>query len=349
MIRVALADVDSKIPNLALMRLSTYWKARGAEVRLYKHRPDGGKLRSGLPLDLIGWADHAYVSAVFTWNRDAALSVGRQLSCPDVQFGGTGIGFNRLPPEIEACPPDYSIYGTRIAVGFCNRGCLRKCQFCVVPQLEGPIRQDRYSPPWDWVPDGFSKALLLDNEMADYPYDQQREIYAWFRDTGRKWCQTQGYDLRIVARDDRLAPLIADYKPWDIAFKDRRLYTAWDYIGNEAPVRIGIERLLAAGFKPRQITTYILVGFNTTHDQDLHRFNVLHGEYGVDPYAMPFNNRKDDPWLRRFVRYCNRHVYRACSWEDYDRLAHERRTRGRVERNTDEPGPVATAQAKETP
>ena len=305
--KVLLVDVDSKIANLALMKLSAHHKALGDEVYLTR--------RGSPPIEWGGRADRAYVSCVFTWNRDRAL--GMVHGCSEVFYGGTGINYGRLPPEIESRLPDYSLYGVDYAVGFCNRGCLRKCEFCCVPKLEGVIRQDRYSPPWDWVPDGMRKALLLDNEMADYPYDQQRQIYGWFRDSGRKWCQTQGYDLRIVARDERLAPLLADYKPWDLAFSERRVYCAWDYIGNEAPVRKGIERLLAAGFRPREVTCYTIVGFNTSHDQDLHRFNVLWGEYGVHPFAMPYNNRRDDPWIRAFARYVNRRVYKACRWEDY--------------------------------
>lgn len=307
--RILLVDVDSKIANLALMKLSAYHKARGDEVYLTR--------RGSPPLEWGGRADRAYVSCVFTWNRERALKMVH--GCVEVVFGGTGIDYGRLRPDVEAFAPDYSLYGSDYAVGFCNRGCLRKCQFCCVPQLEGAIRQDRYSPPWDWVPDDKRKVLLLDNEMADYPYEQQREIYGWFKDSGRKWCQTQGYDLRIVARDERLAPLLAEYKPWDLAFAGRRVYCAWDYIGNEAPVRKGIERLLAAGFKGRELTCYTIVGFNTTHEQDLHRFNVLWGEYGVHPYVMPYNNRKDDPWVRAFARYVNRRIFKSCSWEEYDR------------------------------
>lgn len=309
--RVLLVDVDSRIPNLALMKLSAYHKTAGDEIFL---------TRVGrAPLDWGGHADRAYVSTMFSWNRDRAAILGRNCGAPDVRYGGVGWSFVRLDPEVEATLPDYSLYGVDTAVGFCNRGCLRRCGFCSVPQLEGAIRPERYSPPWEWVPDSFTKALLLDNEMADYPYEQQGEIYGWFRDTGRRWCQTQGYDLRIVARDDRLAPLMADYKPWDLAFAGRRVYCAWDYIGNEPPVRKGIERLLAAGFRPREITCYTIVGFNTTHEQDLHRFDVLWGEYGVHPFVMPFNNRKDDPWIRAFARFVNRRVFKVCSWEDYSR------------------------------
>jgi len=317
--RILLVDVDSKIANLALMKLSAYHKARGDEVHLTR--------RGSPPLEWGGRADRAYVSCIFTWNRDRALKMTH--GCTEVVLGGTGFPifaspnsparYNHLPPEVSAHLPDYSLYGVDYAVGFCNRGCLRKCQFCCVPQLEGPIRQERYSPPWDWVPDDKRKVLLLDNEMADYPYDQQREIYGWFRDSGRKWCQTQGYDLRIVARDDRLAPLLANYKPWALDFGGRRVYCAWDYIGNEAPVRKGIERLIAAGFRPSELTCYTIIGFNTTHEQDLHRFNVLWGEYGVLPYAMPYNNRKDDPMIWAFARYVNRGpaLYRRHSFDDY--------------------------------
>lgn len=304
--KVLLVDVDSHIANLALMKLSAYHKARGDEVFL---------TRRGVPPLEWGYADRAYVSCIFTWNRGKALNL--LSGCSDVRYGGQGISYVKLPPEVDRMLPDYSLYGIDYAVGFCNRGCFRKCEFCSVPMLEGRIREDRYMPPWTWVPESFSKAMLLDNEMADYAFERQREIVYWFRDTGRKWSQTQGYDLRIVARDDRLAPLMAEYKPSDLAFRGKRIFCAWDYIGNETPVRLGIERLLAAGFRPGEITCYTIVGFNTTHEQDLHRFNVLWGEYGVRPFAMPFNNRKDDPWIRAFARFCNRPAHRKVTWEQY--------------------------------
>ncbi|MFZ0698700.1 MAG: hypothetical protein WAN74_00670 [Thermoplasmata archaeon] len=308
--RVLCVDVDSVIPNLALMKLSAWHKSRGDEVALSR--------RGCPPLDWGGRADRAYVSCVFSWNQEKAR---RMVSgCRTVHYGGQGIrpGWSCLVGSIERTLPDYSLYGTDIAVGFCNRGCPRKCGFCSVPYTEGPVREDRYMAPWEWVPESFTKVLLLDNEMADYPFEQQAEIYGWFRDTGRKWCQTQGYDLRFVAHDERLAPLLADYKPWDLAFGGRRVYCAWDYMANEPWVRRGIERLLAAGFRGPEITCYTIVGFNTTHAQDLRRLEVLWGEYGVHPFIMPFDNRRDDPWIRAFARYVNRRIFKTVRWEDYD-------------------------------
>jgi len=211
---------------------------------------------------------------------------------------------------------------------------------CVVWRKEGTIGANPYSPPRDWVPDGFTKALLLDNDLALYPYERQAEILGWFRDAGVRYSLTQGYDIRCVAQDERLAPLVADSFPYDLKFHDRRLYTAWDYIGIEAAFRIGIERLLAAGIRARDVCVYMIcgapdpvTGLDVPREEDhrlaLHRFEVIR-EYGAYPYVMPYNRRRDDPWLNGFARYVNRAVFKSCSWEEYDRREHERGTGGRI-------------------
>jgi hypothetical protein len=318
--KTLLVDIDSAIPNLALMKYSTHERSRGNEVVLYDHRPTGKAFRRTLPFDHQGWPDRVVASCVFSWNAPVAADVLGAIACGKTEIGGTGVSLStRLPDPVEQSPPDYSLYGEDVAIGFCNRGCFRKCDFCVVPILEGSIRQERFSHPSEWVPDGFSKADLLDNEFADYDPFTQAGVIEWFRLAGVKYCLTQGYDLRIIARNPGLADLLASNKPWDDAFRARRLYCAWDYIGNEPAVRKGIETLLGAGFRPKEITCYTIVGHRTTHEEDLHRFEVLYGEYGVHPFAMPFNNRKDDPWINAFARFINRRVFTASTWEDYAR------------------------------
>jgi hypothetical protein len=92
-----------------------------------------------------------------------------------------------------------------------------------------------------------------------------------------------------------------------------------DYFGNVRPVTRGIQMLLDAGFKGRNIMCYVLVGFDTTFAQDLHRWRVLRKDLGVYPFVMIYNNRRDDPKLRAFARWVNRRIDKVCSWEDYDR------------------------------
>jgi len=60
----------------------------------------------------------------------------------------------------------------------------------------------------------------------------------------------------------------------------------------------------------------MLVGFNTTFEEGLYRFNVLR-ELGADPFVMIYNNRKDKPLLRHFARWVNKRIYKSSGWEDY--------------------------------
>jgi len=67
--KILLVDVDSKIPNLALMKLSTYHKQLGDSVEIIKlglpGYPHNRKFKS---VDAKGF-DKVYVSSVFTVNQ----------------------------------------------------------------------------------------------------------------------------------------------------------------------------------------------------------------------------------------------------------------------------------------
>lgn len=136
--RVGLIDVDGhNFPNLALMRISTYHKSRGDTVEWW-------------------WSDFehydiVYMSKVFS---DAySPDVPEPMNADRVIKGGTGYCISlgkdgkehfdqskntELPPEIESCFPDYSIYPQYdFAVSMTSRGCPRQCAFCHVAAKEG--------------------------------------------------------------------------------------------------------------------------------------------------------------------------------------------------------------------
>ena len=128
MAEIGLIDVDGhNFPNLALMKISAYHKAKGDNVEWC------------LP---IKHYDIVYQSKVFddTYSKD----IDYFPMADKIVKGGTGYGLdNNLPYEIEHIYPDYSLYSeTNIdientAYGFLTRGCPRACDFCIVAEKEG--------------------------------------------------------------------------------------------------------------------------------------------------------------------------------------------------------------------
>jgi len=148
--KIALFDIDSKIPNLALMKLSSYYKSRGCQVKLSKRS------------ELIS-ADLYFASAVFSSDKSQAKSrqlnerYGRRLI-----IGGIGVSLEAcLADEVNRSFPDYSLYAHRhYAIGFLTRGCNKRCEFCVVPKKEGRLQSD-YASFEDFVPKGQQNVMLL--------------------------------------------------------------------------------------------------------------------------------------------------------------------------------------------
>ncbi len=181
---IGLYNVDSVIPNLALMKISAYHKAQGDTVKWY------------LPLE---YYDKIYASKIFT-DSEFHPTV-------DMEIGGSGYEkTKKLPQEIDNIKPDYSIYpDCDYSIGYTTRGCIRKCEFCFVPEMEGKIHE--YSKVKDiWR--GQGDLLLLDNNILAMPkkfievleFSEKNKIHVDFN---------QGLDCRLVTKD--IANLINKY------------------------------------------------------------------------------------------------------------------------------------------
>lgn len=299
--KVLLIDGDETgFPNLALMKWSTYHKGKDNEVGLL------GNPKA--PLD----PDEVYISCVFPWNAPYILGLGKMFNCP-VHIGGSGVGFEpTLPEEVEHIMPDYSLYDIQYSMGFTSRGCNRNCPWCIVPKKEGSIKDhapidEFYVPKW-------RKIRLLDNNFLQSPkwYQNLREIIA------RKIRVdfNQGLDIRLV--DQENARWLAKCRYSDTDFKEPRLRFAFDLPQIEDEIINRVELLLKQSIKPRHLFFYMLIGYNTTFEQDYHRFKVL-DKLGALPFVMIYNNRKDDQRLRDFARWVNQRHYNWVPWKKYDR------------------------------
>ena len=251
--KVLIMDIDSKIPNLALKKIEKYHKDKGDEV-VWNN-------------ELMRFSsDKIYVSCIFTENKSL---------CDEwsgAEIGGTGYDImKKLPPEIDSVKP-------RINLGFTTRGCIRKCEFCFVPQKEGMIKfeGDIYD-----IWDGISKEIvLMDNNILALP-KHFKMICSQLRKEKLKVDFNQGLDIRLL-NDDLAGELATIRHISDIRF-------AWDNIKDEAVIRKGIT--LLKKHNCRRGMFYVLVGFNSTIDEDLYRFNTLKG-LGQRAYCMRFKTVK---------------------------------------------------------
>jgi hypothetical protein len=221
-------------------------------------------------------------------------------------MGGSGYDLKAtLPADIEEVTPDYELFGLDHSIGFSSRGCGRNCGFCIVQEKEGPFRD----ADTKWITK--EKVILLDNNfLVSRIWKDKLET---FIKNKNKVCFNQGLDIRLITPEK--ADVLARVKYYDLGFKKRRLYFALDNPAIEPQIHKGIFTLEDAGVPPTHLMFYILVGFNTTFEEDVHRFNVI-DQKGCLPYIMLYNRTRDRN-LTRFARWVNGRYYKVCKFEDY--------------------------------
>ena len=246
---------------------------------------------------------------------DLSTHVFDRVYASKVFVGGSGVDLkSELPEEIELEYPDYELYKKDGKIAFTSRGCIRDCGFCCVVEKEGWIRE----VPFDFAP--CDKIILLDNNFLASPL--WRDKLEFFVRQKLKVCFSQGLDIRLINEEN--AGLLSKVKYYDNHFRRRRLYFSFDWPQLEAIVKEKVGLLQKVGISPKHLMFYVLVGYNTTFEQDYRRFEVLQ-ELGCLPFIMIYNNRRDKPILRNFARWVNQRYYNHISWRDYDPTKRNRR------------------------
>jgi len=304
--RILLLQIDGKIPNLALMRITAHHRARGDEVEL-RYAPSIGAAQRRLG-DAF---DDVYASLIFERSRPIAQEIRRIY--PRACIGGTGWDLATTLGNLGiTAPPDYSLYPRfRQSLGFTQRGCRLGCPFCVVPRKEGTVREEATiadiwrGEPWP------RELLLLDNDFFGQP--RWRDRIAEIREGGFKVSFNQGINARIIS--DEAAEAIASVNYRDDGMKNRRIYTAWDNRKDEAVLFRGLRRLVKYGIKPDHIMVYMLIGYwaGETEEDWLYRAARLR-DFGCRPYPMPFvrNNL-----TRGFQRWLVGAYDKRISWPEW--------------------------------
>jgi hypothetical protein len=305
--RALLLQLDGKVPNIALMRLSAHLKERGVDVEL-RRSGNFAALEQGL------WDrfDSVFASLIFERTRPLAERL-RQVR-PDAVVGGTGWDLTTTLETIGVTTKrqDYSLYPTwSQSIGFTQRGCRLRCEFCVVPRKEGAVREEQTIADL-WRGDPYPRHLiLLDNDFFGQP--RWRERISEIRDGGFRVSFNPGINARFL--DDETAAAVASVDYRDDQMRERRVYTAWDSRKDEHRLFRGLELLVAHGVKPRHLMVYLLVGYwpgETHEDRDYRRRRLR--EFGALPYPMPFMRT---PELIGFQRWVIGGYDKDISWSEW--------------------------------
>ncbi|MCI8443297.1 MAG: radical SAM protein [Provencibacterium sp.] len=276
--KIGLIDVDGHHwPNLCLMKLSAYHKARGGQVQWWT--PEGR-------YDLV------YKSRVFTdtYSKDTITVTNSDMLIQ----GGTGYGPGpNLPDAVEHTRPDYSLYpqfsGT--AYGFLGRGCPRSCGFCIVSGKEG--RKSVHTADLSEFWDGQKEIKLLDANLLACP-EHEKLILQLAQ--SRAWVDfSQGLDIRLVTPDN--AALLN-------RVRTKTLHFAWDNPAEDLTPYFRCFLELTAIRDSRRLRVYVLTNYGSTHEQDLYRVETLRG-MGYDPYVMVYDRPSAPPITRQLQRWVN--------------------------------------------
>jgi len=282
MTRVLLIDVDSKIPNLALMKLSAYHEAKGDEVGFNTKNPD-----------------IVYASIMFTENKHELSLIPFQY--PDAKIVKGGPGFNptvKLPLEIEQTPPDQDLYESKYSIGRVTSGCIRKCSFCIVNKLEPD--GIRYIQHPEMIYKKGTILRLLDDNIFALP-SAFWEVHTFCKDNSIL-LHMEYFDIRLLTPE--FAKGLKELK------HHNGIWFSFDFTNIEKAVRDGVGLLNEVGFGNRAIHFFVYL-----HDEDMipdavYRWGILRG-LGVDPFLMV---NKDN--LTKRLKGIRRRGCRPAAWRN---------------------------------
>ena len=308
--KIGLVDVDSRnFPNLVLMKISSWHKAKGDTVEWYE------------PM-FSGHFDKVYLSKVFSFTPDFDYPI----DADEIERGGSGYCISLvdgkevfdkskdkpLPPEIEHIYPDYDLYPELTkdtAYGFLTRGCPRGCDFCIVGKKEGrcSVKVADLSEFWR----GQKNIVLCDpNILACKDW---RDLLQQLIDAKAEVDFNQGLDIRMMTEEK------IEYLK---RIKITQIHFAWDRYEDKDKVLPKLKMFAELWGKKltHNAIVYTIVNFSTTLEQDLERIYTLRN-MGYWPYVMIYDKAHCNQVYKDMARWVNnRFIFASCKlFEDYKR------------------------------
>lgn len=297
--KIGLIDVDGhNFPNIPLMKISAWHKAKGDHVEWYH------------PM-FSGHMDKVYMSKVFSFTPDYEWCI----DADEIQKGGSGYCIELingkevyhkeldkpLPNEIEHIYPDYSIYPKLTqdtAYGFLTRGCPRGCGFCHVKTKEGNCSYKVADLSEFWR--NQKNIVLCDPNIL--ACKDHMELLGQLVDSHAKVEFNQGLDIRLI--NDENLHVLKQIKLKNIHFA----YDRWqDKEIIEPKLRKFVE-LTGYNKNKGSVMVYILCNYDTTLEQDIHRIQFCR-ELNISPYPMIYDKEHCSNVYKKLQRWCNNFIF----------------------------------------
>lgn len=316
--KIAIIDAEligcakHRFPNLALMKLSGYYKSNGNQVELK------------LDYNNLNDYDKVFISKVFldTPIKEEVLKLN------NVEYGGTGFFYDKapsLPDVIEHHMPDYDLYNqwveiqlhkgikpkdlkyyTDYSIGFTTRGCFRKCQFCVNKNFKSVVLHSSINEFLDIKRD---KICLLDDNILGYK--DWNIVLQSLINTNKQFQYKQGLDIRLLT-DDKAKQLVKCSYDEDYIF-------AFDDIADKEIIENKLKLWKTYNTTKGQNTKlYVFCGYDRNNKWDLdfwkqdiidifERIKILM-KYNCKPYIMRYYKYNESPYRGIYIniaQWCN--------------------------------------------
>ena len=301
---------NHRFPNLAIMKISTYYKNKGCNVRLITFDEINPSTLFTSKFDVV------FISKVFS-DTETPEFIN---SLSFVKKGGSGFYYDKATPlheDIEHSFPDYSIYENiasckheyyhKYSIGFITRGCIRQCSFCININSK---KVEAHSKLSEFVDKKRPYIMLLDDNITAY-----KGFYKTFEELNSlniPFVFKQGMDFRLLTLNKMKVVFNSNY-----AMPNGRLKTfhyAFDNIEDSEIIEKKLKIYYENTPYKHNVWFYVLVGFDRTHEYSsefylkdledmLKRIEILF-KYNAFPYIMLHKDYNKSPFNEEILSIC---------------------------------------------
>lgn len=239
-------------------------------IRVFPYRtsytPEDEYVFIGMPPFLLPEHDEVHISCTFTWDKELCKELAYQWEVrtdKPVKLGGVAFG---SPSEDF----EQGLYIKKNII-FTTRGCNNSCPWCIVPKLEGKLKE---LP----ICEG---NIIQDNNFLQSSRAHKDKVFDMLRKQ-RGICFKGGLEPDLI--DDHFVNGIT-------SLRIKELWLACDTDASISRFRKGCEKLVKAGFNRNKIKCYVL-SYGKDMEADEARARAVY-EAGAMPFMQLYRDFSD--------------------------------------------------------